>query len=240
MIIVFSVLMILVYFDVGFVNDDKIIPFQRSYLISIIEGQEIEGTTKPFNLYNYFFDINGTVHLQTTSRSAQNEIDTTVKIVPYNIEKSTPRPLQNYLPEQLHYVFPGAIDASVEIKSITLPKQTIIELQKYDSPLRYEGNKIIKYEDPYEYDFYLQERISMQNGTKEEITMKYAFNLYDEQKSFMAELENTVNEKIIISPFSQTIAAEDRKSNLIFGFFGAMIASIAILVALIINYERSN
>lgn len=230
----------LVHFDVVFVNDDKIIPFQRSYLFSNVvleEGKEL----KELLVMNYFFDMNGTLQLHTTSRSAQNPIQISITLEPYNVEQSSPRPLSNAMPKTLKYVFPDALDVSVDPPVVTLPKEVIIELKQKVDPLRYEGNKKIKYEDPSSYDFYLLERAQMEKAINGSVTINYSFNIQnDERKIFMAELENTGNEKIRIGDFAQTLDAEERKSNWFKFFIATAFTSVIPIIAILVKDKRSS
>lgn len=230
----------LVHFDVLFVNDDKIIPFQRSYLFSNVvleEGEELPELL----VMNYFFDMNGTLQLDTTSRSTQNPIQISITLEPFNVEQSSPRPLSNVMPKTLKYVFPDAIDVSVDPPVVTLPKQVIMELKLKEDPLRYEGNKKIKYEDPNSYDFYLLERVQMEKAIDGSVTINYSFDIQNEdEKIFMAELENTGNEKIRIGDFSQTLNAEERKSNWFKFFIATAISSVIPIGAILLKDRRSN
>lgn len=231
-----------VQLNIFFVNDDKIIPFQRSYLFSNVEKENPNELPTSLLVMNYFFDMNGTVNLHTISRSAQNPIDVTIYLEPYNIDQSTPRPISGILPKTLHYIFPNAIEISDEPLDITLPKQVTMDLELKNDPLRYEGSKKIKYEDQGSYDFYLRERTDMQKGSIEEgFLMEYEFNIHDDKKIFMAELKNTGNEKIIVGPYSQTLDAEGRKTAWFFGLSSTAVASFGIIITiLMINKKNSS
>lgn len=208
--------------DIPFLLDPQTIPIQRSYVFA--ETAWIETEERTLLTVPYFFDMNGTIKLHTTSRSAQNPINVEMILVPYNLEKpSSPERFVEILPETLTFVFPGAMVPND--KNIQYPKKVDVPLKKVLSPLRYSGTGQIEYENEGEYEFYLKERTTMQEGTKESVTLKFEFNLdEDESRLVMAEIAASADEKIIIESFSQTNDVEVKKSTTIFGYLAIVVA----------------
>jgi len=208
--------------DIPFLLDPQTIPIQRSYVFA--ETAWSEKQEKTLLIVPYFFDMNGTIKLHTTSRSAQNPISVEMILIPYNLEKpSSPERFVEILPEALTFVFPAATVPGDE--NIQYPKKVEVPLNKELSPLRYVGTSQIEYENEGEYEFYLKERANMQKGTKESVTLELEFNLEkDTSRIVMAELSATADEKIIIEPFSQTNDVEAKKSGSIFGYLAIVVA----------------
>lgn len=219
---------VIIAIDIPFLLDPQTIPIQRSYVFAETSWSEKEEKTLLTVLY--FFDMNGTIKLHTTSRSAQNPINVEMILLPYNLEKpSSPERFAEILPETLTFVFPAAMVPGDE--NIQYPKKVEVSLKKELSPLlRYIGTGQIEYENEDEYEFYLKERATMQEGTKESVTLKFEFNPdEDESRLVMAELAASADEKIIIEPFSQTINLEAKKSTAIFSYL-AIVVTVGIFV----------
>ncbi len=221
--------------DIPFLLDPQTIPIQRSYVFA--ETAWIETEERTLLTVPYFFDMNGTIKLHTTSRSAQNPINVEMILVPYNLEKpSSPERFVEILPETLTFVFPGAMVPDDE--NIQHPKKVDVPLKKVLSPLRYSGTGQIEYENEGEYEFYLKERVTMQEGTKESVTLEFEFNLdEDESRLVMAEIAASADEKIIIEPFSQTNDVEAKKSTTIFSYL-AIVVAVGIFV--ISDYRKKS
>ena len=235
--IILIVLGVFSYFDYFTIKDYKIFPTERQYVID----KELEKivTTDEFSVTKktYVLDLKGTIDLQTTSRSVQNPIKISAKLIPvpvFNGKNLTE--VWDLMPTKLHYVFLEALQYPIRQDKYGIPDYAVLELTKLNSPPHYENSTEIIYQDSGTYRFFLIESLSMihpVNGTFEFFYDSTDTNL----RTRIAEVYGG-DGIITIESLGQTQEAQSFRSVLMTSFFGSAIATFSIFVGLFFKREK--
>jgi hypothetical protein len=233
---------LLAYFDYLPLSDPQLEPFEKRYYATFIEGMNVEtfpeGGQKSVSISGVsssFLTLDGEIILDTTSRSARNPIDVTIKLITSSGGLMGGEVEFEELPKKLHFEFPNA-------KIYNSNEDPVIELElKNDINPYYIGHSKLFYDEKGEYDFYLQESKKYQdyfNYTKTETdanieVMYIPTNDPEDLGLRIMEISETPNEKIKIESYGQTITKEGYKMQIISIFIAIFIGTAVPLIIIL-------
>lgn len=236
-----------VYSDVIRLDDSKMEPLLQTYLIKQITDMGVKQTILPDgNITDTYFmtsnmdsfsRLEGAILFDTTSKSAKNPINITIKLIPDpDISLLTD---WKDMPENIHFTFPNAKKWSE--KDIVIFKDFVdVKLEKFNEPYPYYfGNEIVYYEDAGQYDFYLKEAKEQEHNVtiteKEDGNLQIKLHLDVNNDSSQLgtriyAIDKYENQKLTIESYSQTITLNNYKNTGYFGFTSVLISGCLALI----------